>query len=263
MGKCNIMWIFLIYSFFQSCSGYGYDINKHKKMDEYVKNNFTSYESVYHELQSKIDDMVDRHVHSIRGQIGNEYRIDSFIVFNSERNKLFTTLNTKNMNMSSSSDLVQNLYGVKIDDNWLLFFGYNLIAQREGYKKDVSKVFTWDELSYVAREQMFPQFIGFDVNNNIIISDNAFHKYVKAEEIGGSRVSPEGSEDEKFLRLWNYKQAVILDSLEYKELVEKDSFKRDNPLYQIDKPENQSYWFNTLIFDSQEWKDYMKERYNN
>lgn len=257
------MLILLIYSFFHSCANFGYDIDNHKKMDEYVKNNFTSYESVYHELQNKIDDMVGRHVHSIRGQIGNEYRIDSFIVFNSERNKLFTTLNTKNMNMSSSSDLVQNLYGVKIDDNWLLFFGYNLIAQREGYKKDVSKVFTWDELSYVAREQMFPQFIGFDVNNNIIISDKAFHKHVKAEVIGGSRVSPEGSEDEKILRLWNYEQAVILDSLEYKELVEKDSVKIDNPLYQIDKPENQSFWFNTLIFDSQEWKDYMKERYNN
>lgn len=263
MEKRNIIWILLIYSLFQSCSGFGYDIHKHKLMDEYAKNNFKSYESVYHELQSKIDDMVRRHVHSSRGQIGNEYRIDSFIAFNSERNKLFTTLNTKNMNISSSSDLVQDLYGVKIDDNWLLFFGYNLIAQREGYKKDVSKVFTWDELSYVAREQMFPQFIGFDENSNIIISDNAFNKHVKADVIGGSRVSPEGSEDEKFLRLWNYEQSVILDSLEYEELAEKDSVKIDNPIYKIDKPDNRFYLFNTLIFDSQEWKDYMKERYNN
>ncbi|HRG20827.1 MAG TPA: hypothetical protein PLQ57_07340 [Saprospiraceae bacterium] len=231
-------------------------------MDEYAKNNFKSYESVYHELQSKIDDMVRRHVHSSRGQIGNEYRIDSFIAFNSERNKLFTTLNTKNMNISSSSDLVQDLYGVKIDDNWLLFFGYNLIAQREGYKKDVSKVFTWDELSYVAREQMFPQFIGFDENSNIIISDNAFNKHVKADVIGGSRVSPEGSEDEKFLRLWNYEQAEILDSFEYKELAENDTVEINSPLYHIDKRDKQSYFFNTLIFDSHEWKDYVKERCN-
>ncbi len=142
-----------------------------------------------------------------------------------------------------------------------MFFGYNLIAQREGYKKDVSKVFTWDELSYVAREQMFPQFIGFDENSNIIISDNAFIKHVKADVIGGSRVSPEGSEDEKFLRLWNYKQSVLLDSLEFKELAEKDSVKIDNPLYQIDKPENQSYLFNTLIFDSKEWKEYLHKKY--
>ncbi|HMT00287.1 MAG TPA: hypothetical protein PKA12_16155 [Saprospiraceae bacterium] len=230
-------------------------------MDEYVKINFKSYESLYHELHYKIDEMVGRHVHSIRGQIGNEYRIDSFIAFNSERNKLFTTLNTKNMNINSYSDLVQNLYGVKIDNKWLLFFSYNLIAQREGYKKDVSKVFTWDELSYVAREQMFPQFIGFDENSNIIISDNAFIKHVKADVIGGSRVSPEGSEDEKFLRLWNYKQSVLLDSLEFKELAEKDSVKIDNPLYQIDKPENQSYLFNTLIFDSKEWKEYLHKKY--
>lgn len=256
------MLILLIYSFFHSCSNFGYDIDKHKKMDEYVKNNFKSYESLYHELHYKIDEMVGRHVHSIRGQIGNEYRIDSFIAFNSERNKLFTTLNTKNMNINSYSDLVQNLYGVKINNKWLLFFGYNLIAQREGYKKDVSKVFTWDELSYVAREQMFPQFIGFDENSNIIISDNAFNKHVKADVIGGSRVSPEGSEDEKFLRLWNYEQAEILDSFEYKELAENDTVEINSPLYHIDKRDKQSYFFNTLIFDSHEWKDYVKERCN-
>ncbi|MBK7009995.1 MAG: hypothetical protein IPH36_15850 [Saprospiraceae bacterium] len=50
--------------------------------------------------------------------------------------------------------------------------------------------------------------------------------------------------------------------MEYKELLEYDTVEINSPLYQIDKPENQSYFFNTLIFDSQEWKDYVKERCN-
>ena len=102
------------YFAFCSCTDNNYNIVRHELTNYYVQQNFETYKTVYDELGKSVDDMVLRHIESVRGQIGNEYQIDSFIIFNKERSKLFTTINTSLKKNYGASDLIQTLYGVKI-----------------------------------------------------------------------------------------------------------------------------------------------------
>ncbi|HRD07468.1 MAG TPA: hypothetical protein PK037_07880 [Saprospiraceae bacterium] len=257
-----LMITIFFYFAFCSCTDNNYNIVRHELTNYYVQQNFETYKTVYDELGKSVDDMVLRHIESVRGQIGNEYQIDSFIIFNKERSKLFTTINTSLKKNYGASDLIQTLYGVKIKDRWYLFFGYNLIAMRDGYKKDKFKPLTWEELSYMAREQFFRQFISFDGNSSLVIHEDALNKFINAENIGGTRVSANGTEEVRLLRLYNYKQSRVIDIIEYKELLEHkvDSIEYEESQYDNEFHQDQIINFEQPVFDSKQWKEFVKRK---
>lgn len=235
-------------------------VQKEVAIQSYIVQNEKTYEDVYMEISDEVNRMKKDRLKSTLLNVIHDSRIDKLIIFNKEKTKLYTTLNTSaKIYEHSSSDLVQSLYGVKIDGKWHVYFGANLIALREGYKTNKYEPFTWDELSYVAHEQMFGRFIDFDENGNMLTKHDMVEKYVNPWDIGGTSISHEGTEEERFLRLTAYNQSKKLDSTEYQQLLEEinnSESKEREPIKKL------AWWDKLLgaevpIFDTKVWKEYI------
>ena len=229
----------------------------------YIENNFDTYSDIYSEINYQINDLVDKRVNIAQAQIFREYQLDSLIIYNKSRSKLFSTINTKtNPWEIGSSDLIQSLYGVKLNNKWHLYLGANLIALRDGYKTNKYEPFTWQELSHVAHEQMFGRFIGFDENGNMLSKHDMVEKYVNPWDIGGASITHEGTEEERFLRLTAYNQSKKLDSTEYQQLLNEIN----NPEPKERDPIKKLTWWDKLwgeevpVFDTKEWKEYIANK---
>lgn len=264
MSKAFIVFCVLTLCAGFSCNNFNQEIKKDKLINKYIRRNFNSYSNEYNIIKKYI---VECSKSKVSGYVEKQFlgwHVDSLILFNQSRTKLYTTLNTiAPIWMGGSSDLVQELYGVKINNEWLIFMGYNLIAMREGYKRNAFEPFSLQELSYVAHEQLFRQYISI-INNDIIIHSDRLDKNLTPDFIGGSWISSEGSDEEKYLRYWHFENSKILDSIEYKEVLLEYSYSDSTNIKMVQGNglEEISLFNNDLIFDSQEWKDYMKERCN-
>lgn len=233
-------------------------------IQSYIKDNFINYEANYDTLQSIIETRVKLKQKScffLFATVG--YKVDELIVFNKDRTKLYTTLNSLYSSTAiGSSDLIQSLYGVKIDGEWHVYLGANLIAMRVGYKYDKYEPFTWDEISFMAHEQMFGRFIGFDWRGNLELKSEMVDKYVDPENIGGASISQDGTEEERFIRLTEFESSQIIDSLEYQQLLDEVN----HPEPKIKDPIVRLTWWDKLwgakepIFETDEWKEFVTNK---
>lgn len=241
-----------------------YSLSDEKKVQKYISNHFHEYDDVREEVHKIINNGLKNKLKKYKSQINKTFfSTDSLYIFNSSRNKFYSTLNSINsINASGSSDLVQGLYGVKIQDQWLIFLGGNLIAMRGGYKYDKYEPFTWDEISFMAHEQMFGKYLSFDWKRKLSINQDLVDKYVDPWNIGGTSVSEEGTEKERFLRLWEFENSQTLDSTEIaqiKEDLEAGNNKPKDPIKKVT-------WWDRLwgeevpIFETDEWKEHIKSK---
>lgn len=233
-------------------------------IQDFIRDNFDEYRHVHDTLNDIIENRVKMNFKSAKSLISKTgFNVDKLIIFNKDKTKLYTTLNSINsVKAKGSSDLIQSLYGVKIEGKWLVFFGANLIALRDGYKYNKYEPFTWDEISYMAHEQMFGRYLDFDRNGNLIINNDAIEKAVDPENIGGSSISQEGTEKERFLRLWEFENSQTLDSTEIAQMKEEIEAGKNKPRDPIKKVT----WWDRLwgkevpIFETDEWKEYIKSK---
>lgn len=132
---------------------------------------------------------------------------------------------------------------------------------RDGYKNDIYEPFTWEELSYVAHEQMFGRFISFE-NNRIIIYEDHIDKVIVTSYWGSTFNYEEKTDEEKFLRLSKESQTKIIDSLQYQQLLDE----LNNPSPKEREPIKKITWWDKLwvakepIFETKEWKEYLADR---
>ena len=258
--KCMFVSILLIINF--GCFQNRNKLQKHKLISEYVSNNFNKYDDVYKEVNETIKFLIDSNQKRIIDQIGHDYRIDRLIIFNKEYSKFYTTINTNFKEYNGSNDLIQSLYGVKIEGKWYVFFGANLIAMRDGYKYNKYEPFTWEELSYVAHEQMFGRFLSYVKDGNLKINTEVVENEINPSYLIGTQISNEGTDDERFIRLWNYKNSQTLDSTEIAQIKEDLEAGKDKPKDPIKKVT----WWDRLwgkeipIFETDEWNEYIKSK---
>ncbi|MBK8627445.1 MAG: hypothetical protein IPN86_18320 [Saprospiraceae bacterium] len=241
-----------------------YSLSGEKKVQQYISTHFHEYDDVREEVHKIINNGLQNKLMKYKSQINKTFfSTDSLYIFNPSRNKFYTTLNSINsINASGSSDLVQGLYGVKIQDQWYIFFGGNLIAMRGGYKYDKYEPFTWDEISFMAHEQMFGKYLSFDWKGKLSINHELIDKEVNPWDLGGTSVSEEGTETERFLRIWEFKNSQIIDSLQIAQIKEDLEAGKNKPKDPIKKVT----WWNKLwgeevpIFETDEWKEYIKSK---
>jgi hypothetical protein len=238
-------------------------IDKEIIIQNFISNNFNNYSNIYVEIENLINIRIKNFNKTITGQLFRQYKVDNLLVFNKDTTKLYTTINTKaGINAIGSSDLIQSLYGVKIEGKWLVFLGANLIAMRDDYKYNKYEPFTWDEISYMAHEQMFGRYISISDNGKLIMKSDIVEKYVNPEHIGGSSISQEGTEKERFLRLWEFENSQTLDSTEIAQIKEDLEAGKNKPRDPIKKVT----WWDRLwgkevpIFETDEWKNFVKSK---
>ncbi len=253
-------------TFFSSCGNQKNMLIKEKAISSYIDKNFNSYKNTYIELNEVIKKQANANIKWYVEKLFRKWQIDSLIIFNRDQTKLYTTLNTfTNSWEGGSSDLVQSLYGVKIKGKWHVYLGnQNLIAMRSGYKTNKYEPFTWEELSYVAHEQMFGRYIKY-TKNGIEINHIALEKDTGVRALTGKNLDEVESEEAAFIELTEYYNSRKIDSLEYQEMINEIN----NPTPKERDPIKKVSWWDKLwgaevpIFDTKEWKEYIKNKSKN
>jgi hypothetical protein len=109
---------------------------------------------------------------------------------------------------------------------------------------------------------MFGKYLSFDWKRKLSINQDLVDKYVDPWNIGGTSVSEEGTEKERFLRLWEFENSQTLDSTEIaqiKEDLEAGNNKPKDPIKKVT-------WWDRLwgeevpIFETDEWKEHIKSK---
>jgi hypothetical protein len=233
-------------------------------IQNFISNNFNTYGNIHAEIENSIKNKIKNLNKSTIAQIIRKYRVDNLLVLNKDSTKLYTTINTKtDINAIGSSDLIQSLYAVKIDGKWLVFIGHqNLIAMRDDYKYNKYEPFTWDEISYMAHEQMFGRYISIDKSGSLIINYDQLDKDTGVRELTGKIPGEYSTPDDAFISLNEYYESQTLDSLEIAQIKEDIEAGKNKPK----DPIKRLTWWDKLwgaqepIFETDEWKEYIKSK---
>jgi hypothetical protein len=254
----------LIIPFLLGCSPNSSGLKIEKKIQAYIAQNFEQYESIHQILIEEIEQGKKKFLYATMGQLYREYKVDNLIVFNEDNTKLFTTVNTiKDDGSSGSSDKIQSLYGVKIDGRWYVYLGkYNLVALRAGYKYDKYEPFTWEELSYVAHEQMFRRYISLDRKGNLVIDYEQLEADVNPEHMCGTNYINEPTIEQGLIKCYENKMSKIIDSTHLAQIYADIEAGKDKEREPVQKPGwvQRKLGIGVPIFESKAWKKHLEER---
>ena len=235
-------------------------------IQDFIKDNFNDYKHIHDTLNDIIEYRVKMKVKSAKSLISKTgFQVDNLIIFNKDKTKLYTTLNSVNpINAIGSSDLIQSLYGVKIEGKWLVYIGHqNLIAMRDSYKYNKYEPFTWDEISFMAHEQMFGRYISIDKSGSLVINYDQLDKDTGVRELTGKIPGEYSTTDDAFISfIAEYYEAQTMDSLEIAQIKEDIEAGKNKPRDPIKKVT----WWDRLwgaevpIFETDEWKKYIKSK---
>lgn len=258
-----LLYILLLTFLCSSCSQNKRDIKTDRLLNQYVIDNFENYSDCYIEISLLLNEMVDSNLKVVRPLIVCEdFEIDSLILFNKTKDRLFTTINTKIDTKYATSDRIQALYGVKIDGKWHIYNGEILLGIRQPYKYETNEPFTWQEMSFVAREHFHIKFIDFSLKGNIKIDHDQIDKRISPFDIIGTQIKLEGTDEDKYRSITEYRKSQVVDSVEIKKMYAR---KDDPPPLILPRRKKINWWDKLrgkeeLLFESKEWKAYLKER---
>lgn len=215
-----------------------------KKTDNYVKENFKTYEATYVTI---LDSMrlygaaLLKYYTFFDDNIG---QIDSMVCINSRNDLLVTTINVSSgTGEDGKSDITSKILGKKINNHWYFLSGENLIVPRHMYDKDEMHPLSMHELSQIARKEMLESALIKNDEGKYVVDDkwidahfyNNGYYFIKNPKISGV-VSPgeefqmprdkhiaDSMHWDHIMDKWKHK----IDTNEYKPL---KRFKKDKPV---------------------------------
>ncbi len=124
---------------------------------DYVQKNFKNYEAIYHQLNDNLLAWKTDSLAITKNYFFDNYwQIDSALVFNKNRTRLFTTLNSKSKSIKDATvDTVNEIGGAQINGEWYFFTPISMPVLREKYQDSIYAAFTFEELSYIAHKHRF------------------------------------------------------------------------------------------------------------
>lgn len=147
----KIMLVFLFATLIMSCNGY--------KKEDKVKFH-TKLENFDLDLYNSIKDTLsiwrkDSLISVKQIFFDNFWQVDSLILINNDTNKMFGLLLAANNSFKNGvyDDLI-DLAGAKINGKWYFFFGSSSVIDRATYQDSIYSPLTFDELSYLARQNL-------------------------------------------------------------------------------------------------------------
>lgn len=241
-----------------------YKLKMETGIQKYILENFNNYKSIHNE----IEDMIDFNIKSLQvnttGLMFRQYGVDKFIIFNNDSTKLYTTVNAiAGIHEIGSSDLVKSLFGVKIEGKWYIYLGqYNLIALREGYKYNKYEPFTWDELSYVAHEQMFGRYVSLDWKGNLKVDVEKLEADVNPRHMCGTDFMNEETPEIGLIKCYDDLISKKIDSTQLAQIKEDMIAGKDKIKDPVEGPTiAQKYLgIGVPIFESKAWKKFIQSK---
>ena len=133
---------------------------------------------------------------------------------------------------------------------------------RDGYKYNKYEPFTWEEISFMAHEQMFDRYISIDKSGSLIINYDQLDKDTGVRELTGKIPGEYTTPDDAFISLNEYYETQTLDSTEIAQIKEDIEAGKNKPRDPIKKV---TWWDRVWgkeipIFETDEWNEYVKSK---
>ncbi|HRD07469.1 MAG TPA: hypothetical protein PK037_07885 [Saprospiraceae bacterium] len=258
MGK---VLFFALLGFVTSCKN---DILIDQKNDIYLSKNFNKYAQTYQQISDSLQkwrcDSLNIMIYLLDT---SSARLDSMIVFNSDSTRLYTNVLKRDVEYKDAVfDYIYGLGGAKIHGKWYFFFGMNTTIDRASYQDSIYSPLSFEELSYLAREHLHKAY-KIDQNGSIITNDQFFEFMYNRRGWGLSENSTIQQLDSFIVART---QEVRLNRIDLEELNQIKrhitvSKRREEPVKDVSIWQK---WFGEKkLFESKEWKDYLKQKYGN
>lgn len=255
------IFLFILLGFVTSCKNGIFIV---PKSDIYLSDRFNKYALTYHEINDSLHvwrcDSLNIMIYLLDT---SSARLDSMIVFNSDSTRFYTNVLKRDVQHKDAVfDYIYGLGGAKIQGKWYFFFGMNTTIDRASYQDSMYSPLSFDELSYLAREHLHNAYT-IDQNGSIITNDQ-FFVFMYNRRVWGM------SENSTMLQLDSFiVSRTQLERVKKIDVEELNDIKRH--MATSKKPVEPAHdvslwqkWFGEKkLFESQEWKDYLKKKYGN
>ena len=146
----TFIYLFIYLFIYSSCS-------KQTKHDDYIINRYSTYKGEYEIINDSLRYYVSSFLKDYTSEYMYKWEVDSFVCFNSEKDKLVTSINSSSGKCNGCKmDDATKLLGKKINGKWYFFKGGGtLVIPRDMYGKDEYHPLSFHELSQIARKEMF------------------------------------------------------------------------------------------------------------
>ena len=255
---------YLLYLFFTLClfsckENNTANYSMQHSRDEYIRSSFIEYKEVYEMANDALHNWVTDSLAVAKYITVFDWKLDSVIIFNKDKTIFKTTINNVGASKNSISDCIYDFAGRKINGKWYFFFGSTLYLTRENYQDSIHTPLSFEELSYLAYKNKFKYF----VENKIPLSDDYLDPYFDLRGCPkGSRVEINTCLDSLALET---NAEYYLNKFSEEEILEIKNRKIDN-VHQTDSSNNKKSWLHfwkaVPIFETEEWKDYLKQKYS-
>ncbi len=256
LGYLLILSSFLFYS---SCRN---DTRLSYRHDLYMNRKFSEYKLYYSAIKDtltswKKDSLL---ISQYWGYVFDS-KLDSMIVFNSDSTKFVANILLQDRyNRDAVFDYIELIGGSIVDKDIYIYIMSNITIDRAAYQDSIHQSMSFIELSYLARENLNSAFL---INEDgSIQSEDLFFEFMYNRKNFGLPVNS---------TLIQFDSAVVSNVLKlrrnkinYMELKEiQNNIGRTS---RAAEPElNKSLWQKWFgekkLFESQEWKDYLKQKY--
>ena len=126
-----------------------------QKCSDYLQDEYTLYKDLHQDIYDTINMWKRDSLKSVEFIFSRpSYFIDSVIIFNKEKNRLYANLIFIDNNVNSIFDLINDLGGAKINNKWYFFRGSQNAIDRATYQDSIYSPLTFNELSYLARKNL-------------------------------------------------------------------------------------------------------------
>ncbi len=187
--------------------------------------------------------------------------IDKKIVINSDSTRLFTYLfNIDFKNKGSNHDGLMDLAGAKISGKWYFFFGTYTVIDRAFYQDSIYSPMTFDELSYLARENLSSAFYQ-DKNGKVKVRESFFDFMDDSNGWGLPPGSTRKDIDSVIVARNKEMRQYKIDPAEI-EQIKAEMAKSVRP----QEPISDLKWYEKIfpkekkLFETDEWKEYVKSK---
>jgi hypothetical protein len=186
----------------------------------------------------------------------DNWKIEDIIILSEDSSRSFTYLLSQNI----KSDYLYDLAGAKINGKWYFFFGSSTVIDRASYQDSIYSPLTFDELSYLARENLSGAFYK-DENGEVKVKESFFDFMDDKKGWGLPPGSTRKDIDSLIVAGNKEMHTYKIDPLEI-EQIKADMAKSVRPK----EPIPDMKWYEKIfpkkkkLFETDEWKEYVKNK---
>lgn len=159
-----------------------------------------NYQLIYEGITDSIKSWSDNRLKDFLHTKNNEWKVDSLICLNTDKNKLISVLLYKStFYPDATQDDIEFLYGVKIKEKWYYFPGPTMVITRPKDSKSVPTSF--ENLSEIAYQKIFKNYLKPNAEGEPGINEKFFEDLTSVAWYTGDEPKNQSEWDSVYLKI--------------------------------------------------------------